>query len=200
MVETIEVEEESIEKSKKDLFCSLVLNVSKENNNLYKSLDQLTHKEKINFKTDNNHETIANKSILFSKLPPVLIIQLQRASYNTTNKKIEKINLPFEFDEEVYVDRYLEKNKDDILFKRNYSNILESQLESLNNNLNKIRNSINNLSIYEVLNTSVNFIKEFNFMNETPNPEIEENKELTINFLNTYINNLKTIENSNLFI
>jgi uncharacterized UBP type Zn finger protein len=197
-------------------------------NDIYSSLDEYTNIEIIDFIKEDNIRTKANKMILFEKVkyfltqfPPVLIIQLQRISFN--NNKMEKINLPFEFYEEIYLDRYLYENKDDLNFKKKFIKDNLKKIDFYNNELQKLNYYHNNISIYEIINQTINFLNnENNELNEntpineefsfnTPNEDkilfenfndknIEYYKNITLNYLSQNVKNLKKKENGNIFI
>ena len=47
----------------------------------------------------------------FTKLPPVLVLELSRFHFNTERKAAEKIHNRLEFSEKIYMDRYMDANK-----------------------------------------------------------------------------------------
>ena len=47
----------------------------------------------------------------FTKLPPVLVLELSRFHFNTERKAAEKIHNRLEFSEKIYMDRYMHTNK-----------------------------------------------------------------------------------------
>ena len=47
----------------------------------------------------------------FTKLPPVLVLELSRFHFNTERKAAEKIHNRLEFSEKIYMDRYMDTNK-----------------------------------------------------------------------------------------
>lgn len=71
-----------------------------------------------------------------TRLPPVLFICLNRYRFSQTTKQASKILTSFEFEPELYLDRYMLNNKDLILTKRNFAKTLYAQLHELENTLN----------------------------------------------------------------
>lgn len=53
----------------------------------------------------------ALKSVWFTKLPPVVVVYLQRVRFNRETSQAEKVNDRFEFQTEIALDRYLESNR-----------------------------------------------------------------------------------------
>ena len=47
----------------------------------------------------------------FTKLPPVLVLELSRFHFNTERKAAEKIHNRLDFSEKIYMDRYMHRNK-----------------------------------------------------------------------------------------
>ncbi|KAL0482126.1 ubiquitin carboxyl-terminal hydrolase [Acrasis kona] len=121
-------------------FCNLIVNVSDAITDLYSSLDAYTSQETVDFTTEKSFKTKAVKSTWFKRLPPNLIIQLQRTCYDEKNKSASKILTPLTFPEKLYVDRYLEENKAVTLSKRAHVSQLTSEISSLQEKLNNYRN------------------------------------------------------------
>eukprot|EP00166_Cyanidium_caldarium_P003991 ctg_3971.g620 len=55
--------------------------------------------------------TRAVKAVLFRRFAPILTIYLQRVRFNKEAAAAEKVNHRFEFNDTIYVDRYLERNR-----------------------------------------------------------------------------------------
>lgn len=71
----------------------------------------------------------------FTTLPPVLFLELSRFHFNTNKGIAEKINNQLEFPQNIFMDRYLELNKDLVRQKREEVGKLLSRRENLNRQL-----------------------------------------------------------------
>ena len=71
----------------------------------------------------------------FTTLPPVLFLELSRFHFNTSKGVAEKINNALEFPQNIFLDRYLEVNKNLVRKKREEVRKLERRRESLNQQL-----------------------------------------------------------------
>merc|ERR1719187_2113671 len=54
----------------------------------------------------------------FTSLPPVLFLELSRFQFNTSRVTVEKVNNTLDFGQEIFLDRYLETNKQLVREKR----------------------------------------------------------------------------------
>lgn len=81
------------------------------------------------FETPRGCHTSAMREYTVSRLPQVLVFQLQRASYNVEKRAAEKLNQRFVFDQVIYVDRYLEDNLEDVRQRRNTMRSLQAHRE-----------------------------------------------------------------------
>ena len=54
-----------------------------------------------------------NNERWFTRLPPVLLFQLKRYTYNTVLKTAQKLNHRIEFPEKLHMDRYEYQNRDE---------------------------------------------------------------------------------------
>lgn len=70
-----------------------------------KNMDQIE-----NYKTRDDTEVTADQRILYSRCPKVLMFQINRVNY--INKKLEKLNDRFDFDETIYPDRFFQENRE----------------------------------------------------------------------------------------
>jgi len=107
-------EESSIEKS--DEFSQIILDVA--HSDLYSSLDEYTRTKIDSYETPRQHKTAAIKNVWFERFPKFLTFQLQRVQYNRERKEAFKLHTKFRFDRLIYMDRYLECNKDKTKEKR----------------------------------------------------------------------------------
>jgi hypothetical protein len=85
-------------------FFQVFLNVLTESN-LYDSWDSAYHYE---FSADNK-KTFKKRNYVLS-LPDVFTFQLMRATYDFDENRLKKVHSKFEFDQEIYIDRFLYQN------------------------------------------------------------------------------------------
>ncbi|KAG0710107.1 Ubiquitin carboxyl-terminal hydrolase 25 [Chionoecetes opilio] len=73
----------------------------------------------------------------FKMLPPVLIFSLSRYEYSHEKKRAEKVHNKFEFPEYLYMDRYMEANKELVREKQVRVACLRNKLGALNRTLDR---------------------------------------------------------------
>uniref|UniRef100_A0A8C5WBS6 ubiquitinyl hydrolase 1 n=1 Tax=Leptobrachium leishanense TaxID=445787 RepID=A0A8C5WBS6_9ANUR len=73
----------------------------------------------------------------FTKLPPVLTFELSRFEYNQSLGQPEKLHTKLEFPQIMYMDRYLYKNKELMLKKREEAIRLKDQVDSVHHKLER---------------------------------------------------------------
>ncbi|XP_063847552.1 ubiquitin carboxyl-terminal hydrolase 25-like [Scylla paramamosain] len=73
----------------------------------------------------------------FKMLPPVLVFSLSRYEYSHEKKRAEKVHNKFEFPEFLYMDRYMEANKDLVREKQVRVASLRGKLGALNRTLDR---------------------------------------------------------------
>lgn len=158
--------QEKVSKTSCD-FTNLILNVSKDLNNLYSSMDDYTSIENVDYTREDGVKVEAKKSTWFRKLPKVLIIQLQRIEYDKEKKTLKKINLPFSFDKTIYLDRYLEDNMNLSLEKREKYQNIKKEINEYEQKLNNEKNYNNKgLSKVEILTSTLEILFEGQIFND----------------------------------
>ncbi|RNA04444.1 ubiquitin carboxyl-terminal hydrolase 28 isoform X1 [Brachionus plicatilis] len=88
------------------------------------------------------NEPSVNRSIYqqeswVKKLPRVLFICLNRYKFVQATQSSSKILEPFEFYQKIYLDRYLDENKEIIIKKRKEVKVLREELKNLEDKLNR---------------------------------------------------------------
>lgn len=84
--------------------------------------------------------TSATKSVWFTRLPPVVVIYLQRITYNKDISQAEKTNDPYDFPCEISFDRYLDENKAESMRARMAVQRIHRERERLNSMLKRYNN------------------------------------------------------------
>ena len=99
----------NFESSKEETFTDIQLPV-KNCKDIYESFDKYTEEEILKgseqYQTDKYGKQDAKKELIFSSLPKVLVLQLNRFKYNTQTNEMEKINDRFEFYNELNLGKY----------------------------------------------------------------------------------------------
>ncbi|KAG2387871.1 hypothetical protein C9374_001465 [Naegleria lovaniensis] len=155
-------EKETVTVNKLSELCNLILNVSEELNNFYASLDAYSITEIADYSIETNYKSNVVKTTWFKTPPPVLLVQLQRTSFDTTKKVAHKINLPFDFQEVIFLDRYLESNKHKTMSKREKIKQIKLKIADLENELNSYVNFQGNsgLSLEFLFNGVLEYVNQ----------------------------------------
>eukprot|EP01083_Nonionella_stella_P017499 48956_1 len=82
--------------------------------------------------------TKATKTVWYSRFPDMLCVQLQRVAHESGH--LVKLNTKFKFEREIYLDRYLEAHKEDVLQRRAKLSSLEAERQKLENDLKAYTN------------------------------------------------------------
>lgn len=142
-----EYEEEGIEKNIEceDLFNMIILDVC--HGDIYSSWDAANFCEIEDFKTESGKIIKAERSNSIIKLPSTLCFQLQRVAFD---KEIGafKLNNPFDFEKELFVDRFL------YMYKEKYR-IVREKVKSLKKEVSEVENLLNSISHYENSNCNL---------------------------------------------
>lgn len=93
-------------------------------NYFYKSWENYFYNQIENFRESKDR---AAKWDLVRRFPDILCFQIQRARYNAERKCPEKNNQRFEFDQEIFVDRFLYTNRDAVQSMRVRADQLEAE-------------------------------------------------------------------------
>lgn len=81
--------------------------------------------------------TVPRQETWFKMLPPVLVFSLSRYEYSHEKKRAEKVHNKFEFPEFLYMDRYMEANKELVREKQVRVACLRGKLGALNRTLDR---------------------------------------------------------------
>lgn len=104
----------------------------------------------------------AAKWDLVRKFPDILCFQIQRARYNVEKKCAEKNNQRFEFDQEIFVDRFLLQNRDIIQSMRAKSDALEKERQEIEAELKAISGFRDNRDIIKSLEDVLRLLQVMN--------------------------------------
>ncbi|KAJ5069990.1 ubiquitin carboxyl-terminal hydrolase 28 [Anaeramoeba ignava] len=117
-------------------FGQIILDIS--TSDLYSSLDEYTSETSIEFTTPKKFKTQAQKRTSVIQFPPVLILQLQRVTFDQKQKKSVKNNSKFSFDQVIHLDRYLDQNFEKTSAKRKQNEILRNKKNDFEKELQKL--------------------------------------------------------------
>jgi len=137
----------------------IILDVSE--GELHAGLEQYCSTKVDNYVTANGHVTTAHKTVWFESFPPVLTFQLQRVRYDVDSMMAVKVNTPFDFPKEVYMDRYLFANRETTLGKRKETATLRTHRDRVLQQL-KLYTEFNGRGMLdEILEASRNYVEEY---------------------------------------
>jgi hypothetical protein len=104
----------------------------------------------------------AAKWDLVKRFPDILCFQIQRARYNTQRKCAEKNNQRFEFDQEIYVDRFLHRNMDTVKSLKARADALEKERLEIDIELKAISGFRENRDIIKSLDDVLHLLQVLN--------------------------------------
>lgn len=156
MVTQISSTNENIECSE-ELFGPILLDPS--TNYFYKSWENHFYNVLENFRETGLK---ASKWDLVNRFPEVLCFQIQRAGYNKEKKCPEKNNQRFEFDQEIYVDRFLMENRDIVQNLRHHAEGLEKERADIDDQLKGMNNFRENRDVAKSLEDVLHLLNILN--------------------------------------
>ncbi len=71
----------------------------------------------------------------FTHLPPILVLELSRFQYNQKSSQAEKLHNPLVFDRQLFLDRYLDRNKVEVRQRRREVAHLRGKMSNLQKRL-----------------------------------------------------------------
>jgi len=96
--------------------------------NIYQGWEANYFSEIDDFVNSKGEKTKAQQEYWILKEQKVLFLFIQRVSYDKENKKLKKVTTPVQFDEVIYIDRFMERNKRIVLKIRKHVKELKDQL------------------------------------------------------------------------
>lgn len=136
------------------------LGVSPKDGNLYDGLENVLSSKLENYK-DQEGKVIEDvtKENWVEEQPGVLCIQIQRAQFNKETKRLEKNNEKFTFNDQIFIDRFLYKNRKTVQSIRQTVDNLKAQIKKLKLNLTSIESfNDNKTDLVESLGSSISFL------------------------------------------
>jgi len=156
--ENAENDNRLIEIKEETTFGQIMINAT--DPDIYQGWESNYNSEIENFVTPLGTKTNAHQQCWITQPPSVLFLQIQRVVYNKEQKKLEKITNPIKFDKTIYIDRFLETNREKTSEIRQKVKLLKKELkekEKLLNELSSFGN--NNLDLTTILQLAAEFLK-----------------------------------------
>lgn len=113
-------------RSKEEWWCDIKVDVATGSRDIYAAIDGAFDIQKI--AVDNS---FAEQFSAISKLPPVLQIQVQRVQFDPMKKSSFKSTHHLDLKETIYMDRYMDTSKEDIVNRRRENWKLKNSLKNL---------------------------------------------------------------------
>lgn len=164
-------------------FFSLIINVSDHPKDIYDSLDNYFSEDTVKLE-----EGLVKKSLTISQLPNVLQFHVQRVMFDREKLMAYKSIEPIPFGENIYLDRYLDTEDEDILRKRSEVFQWKSEIKQLRSQKDELLriDDTTSLSIMDSLIATKKFLEAKVITHETLSVNAE-----TIVVLQEQIDNLK---------
>ena len=89
------------------------------------------------YTTEKGFKTIARKTQWFIDLPPILMLHLQRFDYDTKGMRLKKVNSPFHFEKEIFLERFSIKSKGKTEKKREEIRFLREKIRGIDKSMEK---------------------------------------------------------------
>ncbi|CAG8578459.1 387_t:CDS:10, partial [Ambispora leptoticha] len=125
-----------------------------EGRDLYNGLDVYFDESQVDF-----NGTQAEREVTIIELPPILQIQVQRVQFDRVTSNVYKSNAYIKFEKELYLDRYMEQNREMLRGRREIAREWNQLLDQYNQELDEfgIDKTIN-LPADEILKRTYRFI------------------------------------------
>lgn len=156
MITQIQTDKEIIE-GNEELFGPILLDPT--TNYFYKSWENHFYNTLENFRETG---VPAIKWDLVKRFPEILCFQIQRAGYNKEKKCPEKNNQRFEFDQEIYVDRFLINNKETVQDLRQKADSLEKERNLINSQVRGMSSFRDNRDIIKSVEDVLELLRVLN--------------------------------------
>ncbi|GAB5586731.1 ubiquitin-specific protease ubp2 [Umbelopsis nana] len=115
-----------VTKIKEEEFSHLIVDAA-EGKNLYDGLDEYFFADKVD---DFQGGNCAVREVAVTHFPPILQIQVQRVQFDRSSARVYKSNAFVQFDETIYLDRYLDRNFEILADRRKRVTESRKQLEA----------------------------------------------------------------------
>lgn len=100
-------------RSKEEWWCDIKVDVASGPRDIYTAIDGAFDVQKINV-----DDTVAEQFAAITKIPPVLQVQVQRVQFDPVKKRSFKSTNHLDLKETIYMDRYMDSDKPDLVKRR----------------------------------------------------------------------------------
>ncbi|CAK77068.1 unnamed protein product (macronuclear) [Paramecium tetraurelia] len=138
---------------------------------LEKNLNQV-----LEYKNEKDQYQQAIKSFWISQAPQILSFQIQRVEFHKEFLTFAKINSPFQFDKEIYIDRFLLSNQKIAREIQSQNQQMSDRLKKIDLELEQLNSFNGNIQIIQNLETTLQFLK-LQTPNEKSNPYYVNSKD-----------------------
>ncbi|KAF7586454.1 ubiquitin-specific protease ubp2 [Aspergillus hancockii] len=152
-------------RSKEEWWCDIKIDVATGSRDIYAAIDGAFDVQKVS--VDNS---MAEQFSAISKLPPVLQIQVQRVQFDPIKKRSFKSTHHLELKETIYLDRYMDTQKPEILNRRRQCWEWKKDLRTLEARRAELLrdNEVDDLDIPSLFDNAKEVLEELDSMKEDP--------------------------------
>lgn len=150
---------------------NFILPVDKDVYDFYLAIDNFMCDELSEWTTPEGLKTKAVKWRWLKRLPSILMFQQQRVGF-IDNQQV-KLNYPLKFPKELWMDRYLLKNKNVVNERQDHVKEMRLNLKNIQEQLSNSKNYLNKgISKVELLSTVIQYLSDYS--NENQNDDLTE--------------------------
>lgn len=147
ILHTKEKDGSSLTISNENTFGSIMANSNE--NNIYDACEANYTSDIEGYRTKQGHVTRARQECWITKLPAVLLIQLQRVCYDKEAKCTKKNSNPVKFEKVMFMDRFMIENKE-------ISSAIRSQVQEFKSRIKTLEQTISKYKHYGSLKQNIN--------------------------------------------
>ncbi|KAL3479537.1 hypothetical protein BJX99DRAFT_255532 [Aspergillus californicus] len=153
------------QRSKEEWWCDIKIDVATGPRDIYAAIDGAFDIQKVNVE-----DTVAEQYATISKLPPILQVQVQRVQFDAVKKRSFKSTHHLDLRETIYLDRYMDTNKPEILNRRKQSWEWKDTLRRLEARRAELlrQNEPDALDAASLLSSAKDVLSDLNELRENP--------------------------------
>jgi len=147
--------------SSKADFMEVILNI--ESGDVHAAMEEYVVVQVEDYVGGKQRDQAVEKSVWFEEFPPVLMLQLQRVSYDKDLQAAVKLNAKFNFPREIFMDRYLEKHRTEALEGRQQVAEMRACCRDIEKKLDVRTNSDGprqDIALHEYLDGTIRFLQK----------------------------------------
>ncbi|KAL4881379.1 hypothetical protein BJY04DRAFT_188782 [Aspergillus karnatakaensis] len=153
------------QRSKEEWWCDIKIDVATGPRDIYAAIDGAFDIQKVNVE-----DSVAEQYATISKLPPILQIQVQRVQFDLVEKRSFKSTHHLDLKETIYLDRYMDTRKPEILERRKQCWEWKDNLRKLEARRAELlrQNESDGLDTVTLLSSAKDILIDLNQMKEDP--------------------------------